>query len=204
MNFRNLLPAEFLLTAAFLMAVYIVLAVVYKRLGRLNSAARRAVHRLRRPWMRRFFILTHKLYDVPLASVQVALVGLLLGFAWNDWRAATALLAALFLQTAVVSATKGLSGRVRPPHDTAHVIMQSGSYPSGHSAGSMTFAILAPVLVLPYVPGAFAAGLAAYLLTMALLTAAGRLYLDMHWFTDLVGGWILSSVTVMFTLALIS
>jgi undecaprenyl-diphosphatase len=204
MNFRNLLPVDFLATAVLLLGAYTALAVVYKRLGRLNSAARRTVHALRRPWMRSFFIFTHRLYDVPLASAQVALVGLLLGFAYDDWRSSTALLVALFFQTAVVSATKGLSARKRPPHDTAHVVMQSGSYPSGHAAGSLTFAILAPVLLFPYLPHAAAIAIGAFLLVMAALTAAGRLYLDMHWFTDIIGGWILSSVTVMFTLALIS
>jgi membrane-associated phospholipid phosphatase len=38
---------------------------------------------------------------------------------------------------------------------------------------------------------------------MAGLTALGRLYLDMHWLTDLIGGWLLSAVTIMFTLALL-
>jgi undecaprenyl-diphosphatase len=204
MNFRNLLPVGFLLTSALLLAVYTLLAVFYKRLNRVNSAARRIVHRLRRPWMRSFFILTHKLYDVPFASVQISVVALLLAFAWNDWRSATALLVTLFLQTAVVTATKSMSGRLRPPHDTAHVIMRSGSYPSGHTAGSLTFAILAPALLFPHVPPLVAYLVAAYLLAMATMTALGRLYLDMHWFTDIIGGWILSAVALMFTLALLA
>lgn len=204
MNFRNLLPVDFLVTAVLLLGAYTLLAVVYKRLGRLNTAARRVVHSLRRPWMRPFFIFTHKLYDVPAASVQVSLIALGLGVLWNDWKASTALLASLFLQTAVVSATKGISGRLRPPHDTAHVIMQSGSYPSGHAAGSLTFAVLAPVLLSPHVPLAATVALGAYLCLMAACTAAGRLYLDMHWLTDIIGGWLLSSFTIMFTLALIS
>jgi membrane-associated phospholipid phosphatase len=204
MNFRNLLPVGFLLTSALLLVVYTLLAVFYKRLGRVNIAARLTVHRLRRPWMRSFFIFTHKLYDVPAASVQISGVALLLAFVWNDGRAATALLVSLFLQTAVVSATKTMSGRLRPPHDTAHVIMRSGSYPSGHTAGSLTFAILAPSLIFPHVPPVVAYVIAAYLLVMATLTAVGRLYLDMHWFTDIVGGWLLSAVALMFTLALLS
>ncbi len=204
MNFRNLLQVGFLLTSALLLAVYTLLAVFYKRLSKANAAVRRVVHRLRRPWMRSFFIFTHKLYDVPGASVQISLVALLLAFGWNDWRAATALLVTLFLQTAVVSATKTMSGRLRPPHDTAHVIMQSGSYPSGHTAGSLTFAILAPTLLYPHVSPAVAYGVAAYLLVMATFTAMGRLYLDMHWFTDLIGGWLLSAVALMFTLALLA
>jgi len=204
MNFRNLLPVGFLLTAALLLAVYTLLAVFYKRLNRANSAVRRAVHRVRRPWMRSFFILTHKLYDVPAASVQISTVALLLAFVWDDARAATALLVSLFLQTALVSATKSLSGRLRPPHDTAHVILRSGSYPSGHTAGSLTFAILATTLIYPHVPPAVAYAVGAYLLVMATLTAFGRLYLDMHWFTDIIGGWLLSAVALMFTLALVS
>ena len=93
---------------------------------------------------------------------------------------------------------------MRPPHDTAHVIMASGSYPSGHAAGSLTFAVLTPVLLATHIPPVLAGALSLYLLAMAAFTAFGRLYLDMHWFTDLIGGWLLSAVTIMFTLALLA
>lgn len=177
-----------------LFGIYLMLGVFYVRLDGLNGRVRSLVRCIRSRRLRTAMIFTHRYYDIGGAFVQISLVTLLLGLLWDDWRRGLVLPAALFGQTFIVHMTKTMSGRARPPHETAHVLMRSGSYPSGHTAASTTIALLVPTLLSPYLPAAAIAAIAAYLWFMALATAFGRLYLDMHWMSDLLGGWILSMV----------
>jgi undecaprenyl-diphosphatase len=149
--------------------------------------------------LRPLMIVTHRYNDVVSLSVQVFAVALMIGFYWHSWFRAMVLMTAMFVQTTVVTATKQLAAVNRPPQDHSHVIMKTGSYPSGHTAASMTFALLAPLVMRPFLPMPFLAVLAVYLLGVAVITAYGRLYLDVHWLTDIVGAWLISAITFVFS-----
>ncbi len=75
--------------------------------------------------------------------------------------------------------------------------MTSGSYPSGHAANTMAMFFLIPAFLAPHVSVAVVSVLGTYLFLNALVTAYGRLYLDVHWATDILGGWSLSGVTFL-------
>jgi undecaprenyl-diphosphatase len=114
------------------------------------------------------------------------------------WIAAVSLVSALvqqFLKWAV--------GRERPqwpdPVDSAHY----AAFPSGHAmTATVTFGLLLWLLRL------YGAGRAARtaLLVLGVVSVLGvgvtRLYLGVHWFTDVLGGWLLGVTLVLFSAAL--
>lgn len=180
---------------AVLLALYLLLAVLNPFLLRPNIFIRQCILMSRPLRLRPLMVITHRYNDVLSLSLQLILLSLLMGFYWNDWRRAMILTSAMFIQTTAVTATKQLFAATRPPQDIAHVKMRSGSYPSGHSAASLTFALLVPTMLTPYLPQAAIIVIAIYLFFVAALTAYGRLFLDVHWISDIVGAWLISPAT---------
>jgi membrane-associated phospholipid phosphatase len=177
-----------------LVVIFLALPLLSRPLAPLNLMVRQLVDTRRNMRLRPLMIITHRYNDVLSFSIQLIVLSLILGIAFRDWRRATVVMAAMFIQTTVVTLFKRLTSIDRPPQMISHVIMTSGSYPSGHSAASMTFALLVPSILLPYLSLPILVVLTFLLACVALLTAYGRLYLDVHWLTDILGGWALSVV----------
>jgi undecaprenyl-diphosphatase len=182
---------------AFLLLLYLLLARFNSQLEPFNLKVRRFIERTRPMRLRPMMILTHRYNDVLSLSLQLIGLALLIGLFWHDWKRSMVLTTAMFIQTTAVTATKQLAAVNRPPQDHTHVIMRSGSYPSGHTAASLTFAILTPAVLAPFLAPAIVTAIMIYLLIVAFMTAYGRLFLDVHWITDIIGGWLISAVTLL-------
>lgn len=192
---------RYLLPIAILTIVFILLPILSRPLAPLNLFVRHLVDSRRNMRFRSLMIITHKYNDVLSFSVQLLLLSLVLGLVWQDWRRATILMAAMFVQSTIITLFKRLTSIDRPPQIISHVIMTSGSYPSGHSSVSLTFALLAPTVLMPYFGLPIIVVMYVILSLIALLTAYGRLYLDVHWLTDILGGWIMSAVIFLLSLS---
>ncbi|MGW7418201.1 phosphatase PAP2 family protein [Streptomyces sp. NPDC054863] len=114
------------------------------------------------------------------------------------WIAVTSAVGALVQQV-----FKAAVGRERPqwpdPVDSAHY----AAFPSGHAmTATVTFGLL---LWLLWLYGASRAARVA-LLAVGVVSAVGvgftRLYLGVHWFSDVLGGWLLGVAVVLFSAAL--
>lgn len=186
---------KYFVPIAVLSIIFILLDIFYLRLERFNLWVRHIINKTRQVRIKKFMVFTHQYNDFIPASTQIILVAMLLGFLWKDWKRGLFMTAALAIQTTVVTVTKKIAVRTRPPHIAAHKLMTSGSYPSGHAASTMAMAFLVPTFLFTYLPFIAIIGIFVYLLVNALFTAYGRLYLDMHWATDIIGGWILSMIT---------
>jgi len=129
---------------------------------------------------------------IPLAIVIV--VALFIGR--HKWLA-------LFVALAVSGAAllsalaKDVIGRDRPPLDIRLQQAHSSSFPSGHStqAAATYFALAIVVTVLSHSRPLRAVTWSAATL-IVFLVGVSRVYLGMHWATDVLGGWLLGSIWV--------
>lgn len=188
---------KYFIPISILSVIFILLDIFYMRLEAFNLWVRHIVNKTRVVRIKRFMVFTHQYNDFVPASTQILLVAMLLGFLWKDWKSGLFMTAALVVQTTIVTVTKKIAVRARPPHIAAHKLMTSGSYPSGHSASTMAMTLLVPYFISPFLPDWATLIVFIYLLANALFTAYGRLYLDMHWATDIIGGWVLSVITFL-------
>jgi membrane-associated phospholipid phosphatase len=97
------------------------------------------------------------------------------------------LLAGFVLVYAAVSVTKGAIGRPRPPD---RLVSTSGSaYPSGHAAYATAYVVLAVIAARVVGTRASRAALVTAGLVAAIAIGATRIYLRVHWWSDVAGGW---------------
>jgi len=106
------------------------------------------------------------------------------------------LVLSVLIERVLMDALKAWIGRPRPNFGVDW-LPQSLAFPSGHSANSMT-AFLAAVLILaaPARRGPWAAGA----ILLSVVVGLSRIYLGVHWPTDVIGGWALGLIAVGVTL----
>jgi undecaprenyl-diphosphatase len=146
---------------------------------------------LHRPWLDRLMIATTTLGD---GGVLAALVALFAAWLLLRRRARSALilsgvaLAALALERGV----KWLVQRPRPEAARELMPLPSGwSYPSGHAlCATAVYVTLALLLTAPPAPRRYRLVALPAALLLAFLIGFSRLYLGVHYVSDVVGGWL--------------
>lgn len=130
-----------------------------------------------------------------LATGLVA-IGLAVAF---SYRRAMLFLAMATSSAVIVTLLKSVVGRIRPPLGASS--LGSLAWPSGHSAGAMTFA-LAAAIALRHIGRKSGLITAIILVPAALLVGYSRIYLSVHWLTDVLAGWAVSLLAVGLGLAI--
>lgn len=126
--------------------------------------------------------------------LTAATVAVIAALAWRARRReAVFLLIAMTMSALLNPALKQLFERVRPPAESAVLSVNGYAFPSGHATSSATFALALAVIAWPTRWRWPAAGLAA---TFALLMGLSRVYLGVHWLTDVLAGWVLAVAVV--------
>lgn len=120
-------------------------------------------------------------------------------FATRGYRREAALIAATGLGAWVlVDGGKNLIARPRPPIHDHLVVKTNYAYPSGHSLGSIAVIGVLAVLLIPRLRRPVTRWIAAIAATI-FVAAVGlsRIYLGVHWPTDVLGGWSLGALWVI-------
>lgn len=84
----------------------------------------------------------------------------------------------------MVSGLKDIFGRIRP--ETGNLAKDSLSFPSGHASGTAAVATLMGFVSLRY--RRYPRIIIPVLAVVTILMGLSRMFLDMHWFSDVVGG----------------
>ncbi|AZI58793.1 phosphatase PAP2 family protein [Nakamurella antarctica] len=128
--------------------------------------------------------------------------------AWLWWRRRQWVNAAYIMVTLGVAGfgivvAKAMVSRVRPPLATQLVLETNGSFPSGHMTGAvMVYGSIALVLI-SSARSVRTTVLTAVVAVVAMLVVAwDRLYLGVHWLSDLAGSITLGAALLLFTTAL--
>ncbi len=90
------------------------------------------------------------------------------------------------------SGLKEIFARTRPSSYIGDFHQHGYSFPSGHATISMTFALLLLLLFYQKTSGAYRVLLVAFCILFPLLISFSRIYLGVHYFSDIAGGMILA------------
>lgn len=126
----------------------------------------------------------------------VLLLGLALLIARRDWPAVLVLVLGTVITVIAVGEVKAAEGRQRPT--AALEASSTFAYPSGHAAQATAYLALALALARAHTRRTMILAAAALLVVVV---AATRVYLRVHWLTDVIGGVGLAAATYA-TLAL--
>ena len=107
----------------------------------------------------------------------------------RSWWTASWLVAAVVLVAPLTTLLKEWFGRIRPPFADGGARYESLSYPSGHASGIATLVTVAVVLAWPLLSvrgrrWAIAAGAA-----LVVVVGLSRMWLGVHYLSDVLGGW---------------
>lgn len=128
----------------------------------------------------------------PAALTACALAaGLLLGVAWRSWTPVVVLAATAAGAIGLTIVFKEALARPRPPLIHAVAAADGYGFPSGHAAAAAAVcgagAWLCSVRIRSW---RARVGIWAVAAMLAAFVGISRVYLDVHWATDVIGGWI--------------
>jgi undecaprenyl-diphosphatase len=166
---------------------------------RLDTAVQDTTMEIRTGWLNTTMVMATELgtrYVIGVFALGLAL------WAWGTKRCTTTLfviVAAMAINPVFEVLFKELVGRVRP--DLDQLLPGNGpSFPSGHVLASVGFYGIIPLVVWEATANRIARIIAFFGSAAVIVTvAASRVYLDVHWTSDVVAGVLLGTVLVVGT-----
>lgn len=125
-------------------------------------------------------------FEVLAAVATVVAVALL---ARRRWLTAAAWIGATAGGAALTAVLKALIARERPRWDSSLVVADGWSFPSGHAAGVVVVYGLLGYLLILSTPRAWHVPIVTAVVSVAVFVGASRVLLQVHYLSDVLGGW---------------
>jgi len=166
-------------------------------LVRLDLAADAWVHARVSDAGLHFFVIMSDIGS-PAAMTALAIVGGLVLLIRRRPRTLVAWTAAFAGGFAIENILKRVVHRIRPPYGAAYLNGHSFSFPSGHATGSLIgYTMLAYVLIMHWrTSHSLRTVIVAVAALIVLLVGISRIYLGVHYPSDVLGGWVTAAVWV--------
>lgn len=137
----------------------------------------------------------------PVALTGIA-IGVSLGLRWccKAWLPGVFVAAAGLGIGAVIVIAKALVGRDRPPAAFAVIAAHGHSFPSGHATGTAAVLLISCWVVSRWLVTSWVPRVALWTSTATIIALVGfsRLYLGVHYLSDVVAGWLLGAAWAAF------
>jgi undecaprenyl-diphosphatase len=186
---RIRLPAVAAVLAIVVFAALAILVAVHPEPFGIDLAAARAAAELRSEplttVMRAFSIVGSS----PMIALQIAAIGGLILLVRRDPRPGLWLLAAFGGAWLLSNGFKALLDRPRP--EDGLVAANGAAFPSGHATQGAAYFVLLAVVLLGALPRPWRRVAAVIAVALGLLSGLSRIYLGVHWITDVIGGFAL-------------
>ncbi|MDQ3690659.1 MAG: phosphatase PAP2 family protein [Chloroflexota bacterium] len=132
------------------------------------------------------------------AVILVAVITFLVGLVIGPWRHGLIGAITIGLASALNQALKAFVARERPDLLEPIVVEHGFSFPSGHAAmGMVAYGILGVLVMRSRLPLAVRRGIVAMLAILILLIGVSRVWLGVHYPTDVLAGWTVGAVIVL-------
>jgi undecaprenyl-diphosphatase len=137
-----------------------------------------------------------------LIWLSVAVIAIL--FVRRQWQLASAWIICLLLVALFIERTKLAFGRVRPAFNGEFAREDSLSFPSGHAMASMVvFGLLAYLIATATTDRRLRRSTLLLCGVLIALIGFSRIYLGVHYLSDVIGGYLLGAAWLAFSIALI-
>ena len=171
-------------------------------LGAIDSKVTQFVFSFRSPTLTDFFIFVTNVGDVNGYLIILAIMVLVTAFIYKKWKYVGQIFLVLLLATASNMVLKRFIDRARP--DLEHMVtVETLSYPSGHAMSAMAFYGFLIYLLYKLRLNLLVKNILILLVALLILSIGiSRIYLGVHFPSDILGGFIAGAIWVLFCILL--
>lgn len=171
-----------------------------EELALLDQPVTSFVGHARTPWLTTAMRVITLLGSTPVIAGVIVCAGTLLRIRTRRWRPLLLLAAVSAGAAALDTLVKIAVARPRPPAALALSPTAGYAFPSGHTVQAAVYGGLAFLLAREVRSWWAKVAVWAGAVVVALLLGLSRVYLGVHWLTDVLGGWALGTAWLAFTL----
>jgi membrane-associated phospholipid phosphatase len=170
-------------------AALAILVAVHPEPFGIDLAAARAAAELHSEPLTAVMRAVSFLGSFPAIAIQIALIGGAIVLVRRDPRPGLWMLAAALGAWILSNSFKALLDRPRPEPGLADA--DGAAFPSGHATQGTSYFVMLAVVLLGVLPRPWRGVAAIIAVGLGLLSGLSRIYLGVHWFTDVIGGFAL-------------